>query len=106
MQVKRESKTAEWKWVRAQLVMEFAAMGVTRCELNLPGCWRTKWLSFAHSVKRAAIRHDAKRDEPESLWYVILCCVPCHQQIERLPKAEMRAAVVQAVERRSNQWAT
>ena len=100
--MKRESKTAEWRRVSRQLKVEFQAMGITACELRLEGCWRNDWISFAHAVKRNAIRRDAERTDPESIWYVILCCVPCHQQIERLPKPEMRAAVIRVVEARTD----
>jgi len=54
--------------------------GITSCELRLSGCWGNKWLSFAHKKKRVEYLKcpEGLSDFNET----ILCCVPCHQQIE------------------------
>lgn len=100
--MKKESKTAEWNRVRRQLVIEFALMGVTRCEFNRKGCWRTNGLSFAHAVKRHAIRSDAPEGDPTNLRSVAIACLICHQELERLPKEDMRAAVMRVIEARKD----
>lgn len=99
---KRESKTAEWTRVRKQLVIEFATMGVTRCEFRLPKCTPRIFLGFLHCVKRRFLRKDAPDGHPENIKTVAVGCSSCHQQVERLPKPEMRAAVMKVIKERQS----
>jgi len=69
--------------VRQRLKVEFAAMGITSCELRYQGCKRDDWLSFAHGRKRRKLEGN------ELATLTILCCVPCHDAIEFLPPDEM-----------------
>ena len=68
-----------WDYIRAQIKKEFAANGVTRCEM----CNSGMYLSFAHRLKRRFIHTD------EEMRQVALLCVTCHAVIERKSHAEM-----------------
>lgn len=72
--------------MRKQLKIEFAAWGITRCELRLPGCWLNTALGFAHAAKRRKL-------SPADLYQVILADNHCHDIIERLPPERMKRIV-------------
>jgi hypothetical protein len=87
-------KTKQWNATRRKLVSEFAAMGITSCELRYEGCFGEGALGFAHGRKR---RH-LKGDELKTL--VILICNPCHDRIEFLPAEEMLRIIQEVIEKR------
>lgn len=74
----------------ARLKIKFAGMGITRCELNYPGCTRDDFLSWAHGRKRRKLQGD----ELDTL--VCLACINCHEIAERKSPEEM-LAIVQGV---------
>lgn len=89
-------KTKEWNRVRAQVKREFAAQGITTCELKYEGCRNGDWLSIAHGRKRRKLQGN------ELKTLTILACVPCHERIEFLAPEEMLAIVNSTIERRIN----
>lgn len=86
-------KTREWENARRELKGEFAAMGITSCELRLAGCWKDNSLSFAHSAKRRYLT-------PDQIKEVVLCCTPCHQRIEVFGGPVMQALVRDIISKR------
>jgi hypothetical protein len=72
----RGDKTDAWEMTRAALVVRFEAAGITSCELRYEGCFKTNFLSFAHSKKRRYIQSQEELEE------VLLCCTPCHNRLE------------------------
>lgn len=95
-------KGREWAAVRRKLKVEFEAMGVTRCELKLPGCMVNWAMSFAHCRKRRFLKPDVPKDSPGSLWCCALACQSCHTTIEQLRPAMMEKLVLDAIARRSH----
>ena len=83
-----------WEATRLQLKKKFSRMGIEHCELNYKGCWNNNALSFAHSMKRRKITSQ------EDLEEVILCCVPCHEILERKPAEEMLRIVRETIKKR------
>lgn len=76
-------KGEDWNAARKELKKVFEAHKTTSCELSLKGCWKDKALTFAHVDKRRNLT-------PEELHEVVLACTPCHQQVEALPRLQMR----------------
>jgi hypothetical protein len=76
-------RTRTWEKVRRQLKCQFAGMGVTTCELRLPGCMFDNGLGFAHRLKRRHIHTT------EELRNVILICNNRHDVIELQGEAKM-----------------
>lgn len=74
-------------------------LGITRCEINLPGCLINFALGFAHSKKsRFIITND---DWMEAA----LCCPMCHDKLDnRMSHEEMERLVKSAIEKRSNHY--
>lgn len=87
----------DWLKTRRQLSVEYAAQGITSCELRYEGCWGDKALGYAHGRKR---RH-LKGDELKTL--TILACNPCHDRIEYLPPEEMLRIVQGTIANRRSQ---
>jgi hypothetical protein len=87
-------KTKEWDRVRAELKVEYEAMGITSCELGYDGCKRDDWLSFAHGRKRRKLQGD------ELKTLTILSCTVCHERIERMPADAMLAIVASVISER------
>lgn len=54
------------------------------------------YLGFAHAQKRRNLT-------AETYDVVILACTSCHQQIERLPEADMKAIVESVIAKRPRQ---
>lgn len=79
-------KTKAWDNARADLKMEFLALGITSCELRYPGCWFDNALGFAHAAKRRKLT-------AEDLNHVVLACNPCHDILEIKPPEEMKRIV-------------
>lgn len=79
---------------RANAVLAKTFKGERTCEAKLEGCWKTWALSWAHPAKRRKL-------SPEELTTAALCCVPCHQKLERLSHEDMRVAVMEIIERRA-----
>ena len=78
MKQSKNSKASEI--LRKKLKQEYLDRGIIECEVNLQGCYRNNFLSFAHKDKR--IKY-LKR--PNDLWTfkeTIIACIPCHQIIE------------------------
>lgn len=86
-------RTAEWERVRAILKKRFADAGITRCELEIRGCWGDNGLGFCHVDKRRFLT-------PDELWIVVLGCNACHDKIERLPRYSMRAYIETVIDLR------
>ncbi len=72
-------KADQWEKTRADLIVRFEQAGITRCEMQGPGCFRNNFLSFAHSKKR---RYITSQDELEE---VALLCQKCHHRAEYDP---------------------
>lgn len=83
---KRGPKTKAWDSARADLKVEFAAIGITTCELHYEGCWIDNALGFAHAAKRRKL-------SKEDLAHVILACNPCHDRLEIKSPEEMKRIV-------------
>src|SRR4051794_21867306 len=49
-------KARAWAITRRELSTEFAAQGITSCELGYEGCWRENALGFAHGRKRRHLK--------------------------------------------------
>ena len=80
-------RTREWEKVRRQLKCKFVGMGVTTCELQLPGCMFDNGLGFAHALKRRHITTD------EDMRRVALLCNNCHNAIELQGEAKMSRVI-------------
>ena len=76
---------SQWNTTRAKLKKQFAAIGVTRCEM----CGRGERLSFAHRLKKRFITTQQELEQ------VALLCMDgpygqgCHTKLEHGPKQEM-----------------
>jgi hypothetical protein len=92
--LKPGKRTKEWDRVRAKLKKEFAAKGITTCELKYEGCKNDDWLSFAHGRKRRKLEGD------ELKTLTILACNPCHDRVEFLPAEEMLRIVENVITNR------
>lgn len=89
-------KTKAWSNTRVELKAEFEFQyGITTCELRYEGCWRDNALGFAHAAKRRKLTR-------EDLKHVILCCNPCHDQIEFLSPEEMKRIVDETIQNRAS----
>lgn len=83
---RRGKKTKAWDSKRAELKIEFEAIGITTCELRYENCANDDFLGFAHAAKRRKLKS-------EDLGHVILACNPCHDKIEFLPPEQMKRIV-------------
>ena len=90
---KRGSRTKAWTNARRGLKVEFARMGVTRCEANLADCMGDEGLGFAHTKKR---RHLAE----DELKTVALLCNNCHDFYELQGEAKMQPQIEELIARR------
>lgn len=95
--LKAGRRTKDWIKVRRELSTEFAARGITSCELKMEGCWGEGALGFAHGRKR---RH-LEGDELKTL--TILACNPCHDKIECLLPEEMLTTVESVIANREKE---
>jgi len=86
-------KTQEWTDERKVLKEEFEKLGITTCELGLPGCARTNFLGFAHLDKR---RNLTLEDLPK----VVLACNPCHDEVELLNRIRMGKILSEIIKNR------
>jgi hypothetical protein len=77
-------KGKAWANERANLKTQFAAWGITTCELRFGVCWNNNALGFAHVDKRRNLK-------PGELNKVVLACNPCHDVVEKWPAEKMRA---------------
>lgn len=78
--IKPGRRTKEWDRERAKLKKEYAAKGITTCELKKAPCWFNNALGFVHRHKRAWYY-----DKPGMLGkfnQTLLGCNPCHDLIE------------------------
>ena len=84
MTIRPGKKTKQWQKIKVQLKKLFEEKGITSCEVRLEGC-RNFFLTWAHLHKR-----HWYLGENEILLgdfsQVLLCCVDCHQKLERDPK--------------------
>lgn len=80
--------------VRRLQKLEFAAMGITTCELRLEGCLIDDGLGFMHAQKRRNLSaYDLRHT-------VLLACNWCHWQWEKLGEAKMQELVVRHIDER------
>lgn len=96
-------KTREWEAAKRVLKPAYLQAGIVSCELApvLEGrgfdiSKHRHWffLTWVHGDKRKQLVGD------ELLTLVVLGCVDCHDFIEVMPRAEMRAIVEEAISRR------
>ena len=80
--------------LRQRYNRELGKLGITHCELH-SGCWNNFGLTWAHSMKSRFLI------TPEDWMQACRACIPCHEKIESMSHAEMRAIVVAAIERRN-----
>jgi hypothetical protein len=85
----------DWSETKKSLTCLFAQGSVTCCEINLPGCKRESFLTFAHSRKRRHIKTQQQLEE------VVLACVLCHMRIEALPEPKMTEIVQEIIRERT-----
>lgn len=88
-------RTREREKVRRQLKCKFVGMGVTTCELRLPGCMVDDGLGFAHALKRRHITTD------EDMRRVALLCNSCHDVLELQGEAKMSRIIDSIISRRA-----
>ncbi len=86
-------KVKQWDRIRAKLKKGFEAKGITTCEIRYKDCWVNNGLSFAHLDKRRYLTE-------EQLYEVVLACVLCHDQVEYLPKGQMREILQKVIDQR------
>jgi hypothetical protein len=86
-------KGKTWATKRRTLKEEFAAVGITTCELRYKGCASDNYLGFAHAAKRRKLTL-------EDLGHVILTCNFCHDKIEFLKPEEMKRIVDKTCQQR------
>lgn len=91
--IKPGKKTKRWNQIRNELKKEFYKKGITNCELEFLGCWRSNGLSFAHLDKH---RHLSDGD----LYDVVLACIHCHQKVEVWPRQQMREYLTEIISKR------
>ncbi len=82
-----------WNRIRRELKIRFEAAGITTCEFRYDGCWHNDGLGFAHADKRRYLT-------PVQLQVAALACAVCHDILERMPREEMRAAVMTVIANR------
>jgi hypothetical protein len=85
--VGNNSKSRVWINARPKLKAKFSRAGITSCEARWAGCWRTRSLTFAHSLKRRHITDSALMNE------VALLCIPCHDKTELKGEAKMSVEI-------------
>lgn len=88
-------KVREWAAYRRRLKCIFVGLGVTICELRLPGCMVDNGLGFAHALKR---RHITTH---EDMMRVALLCNFCHSIIELQGEAKMSRIIDSIIARRA-----
>ena len=86
-------KVKQWDRIRAKLKKEFEAKEITTCELRYDKCWVNNGLSFAHLDKRRYLTE-------EQLYEVVLACPTCHNEVEYLPKGQMRVILQRIIDNR------
>lgn len=101
--IKAGKKTIEWEEAKKQLKVAFENAGITSCEvgkvlMNDARYWQQAeksrhnfFLTWAHGKKRRNLQGN------ELITLVALCCVDCHNFIERLPEAEMQAIIEECI---------
>lgn len=80
------TKTMAWDDARDKLKQIFAKWGITQCEISRVHCWKNNALGFAHIDKRRYL----STEDVKSPNKVVLACTPCHQEVETMPREEMR----------------
>jgi hypothetical protein len=107
--IKPGVKTNDWEAAKKLLKPAFEAVGITYCEIGL---YLQDFPEHATKVEKHNHKffltwaHGDKRDNLEGaeiITLVALCCVECHNYIERMPRLEMREIVLGAIESRRNQ---
>jgi len=93
-------KAREWAAARRVLKAHLESIGVTRCELRLPGCSIDFAMSFAHAKLRRHLRADAAAGTAENLGTAALACAHCHQRVEQLKPETMKRLVMAAIAKR------
>ncbi len=91
-------KVKAWETERRRLKKRFQAKGITVCEFGflVHDCAVDNFLSFAHSTKRSDPEFDIQE--------VAVACIPAHQILdEQMSHAEMKKAVLKAINRREVQ---
>lgn len=76
---------------RKAMNAELNKLGITHCEIRLPGCWNRSGLTWAHATKSRFIITD------EDWLRAARACISCHQKIEVMKHAEMAAYVDGAI---------
>jgi hypothetical protein len=87
-------KGKAWASKRADLKVDFAAIGITSCELRYKDCANDDYLGFAHAAKRRKITN-------EDLGHVILACNFCHDSLEVMKPEDMKRIVDETVRNRA-----
>jgi len=93
--LRRVSKNNWWQKLLPKLKLAFARVGITTCERRGPKCFRDNYLGFAHSVRRRFITTEELRTE------VILCCGPCHDELDSHPHEETTRIVREIIAARA-----
>jgi hypothetical protein len=90
-------KRTKHRWsINARLKHLWEELGITSCELRLPGCVGTFAMGAAHSKKSRFLITDAD-------WmHACLACTHCHQLIEAWPHDQMFKVVSDAIDRRES----
>ena len=72
-------------------------LGITACEIRLPGCTFRHELTMAHARKR-------RKCVKEGLDLVVRACWACHQKLEATPPEVMERVVLQIREHRGEEY--
>jgi len=91
--IKPGKKTKEWDSARSKLKKAFDSVGITTCELRLDNCTQDQALSFAHTKKRRNLAAG-------ELFEVVLSCISCHNQVEKLGEKSMNRVLTRVINKR------
>lgn len=104
--IKPGVKTNDWEAAKKLLKVAFEEVGITYDEV---GAYLMQFPEHAAKVQHFKHKffltwaHGDKRDNLEGaelITLVALCCVECHNYIERMPRAEMRKIIEGVIEAR------
>lgn len=83
-----------WGYFRPLLKILFRGVGIESCELRWDNCTGWMYPTFAHSLRR---RFISTTDEMQA---VILACINCHTELDRLELDETEFIVNEIIKRR------
>lgn len=95
MKCKPGPRTKKRRAMNLRLKKLLLSLGITACEIKLPGCLRNFALSFAHSKKSRFLITE------EDWMEAALACAACHDKLDnRMSHEEMNSLVKAAIANR------